>query len=108
MGRSTVNKASRFIQDIPKKLVSGGEIWQAAESSLGSSYTPGKAASVPEPAKISLPELKSGDRVHHSQFGEGIIVSCNPRSGDNEIVVAFSGVGIKKLLQSFAKLEKAN
>jgi DNA helicase II / ATP-dependent DNA helicase PcrA len=108
MGRSTVNKASRFIQDIPKKLVSGGEIWQAAESSLGSSYTPGKAASIPEPAKISLPELKSGDRVHHSQFGEGIIVSCNPRSGDNEVVVAFSGVGIKKLLQSFAKLEKAN
>jgi DNA helicase II / ATP-dependent DNA helicase PcrA len=107
MGRSTVNKASRFLQDIPQSLISGGEIWQAGESNLGSIYSIGQAALRPDDTpKINLPELKSGDKVRHSQFGEGIIVSCNPKRGDSEVVVAFDGVGIKKLLQSFAKLEK--
>jgi DNA helicase-2/ATP-dependent DNA helicase PcrA len=34
MGRSTVNKASRFLSDIPRSLISGSEIWQAAETSI--------------------------------------------------------------------------
>ena len=38
MGRSTVNKASRFLQDIPKNLVAGGDFWQAAQSQLGSDF----------------------------------------------------------------------
>jgi DNA helicase-2/ATP-dependent DNA helicase PcrA len=106
MGRSTVNKASRFLQDIPKNLVSGGDFWQAAESTLGSDFAAGrakKAKSVPRPAS---PELKTGDHIRHAQFGEGVIISSTPKKDDTEVAVAFIGAGLKKLLLSFAKLEK--
>ena len=34
-------------------------------------------------------------------------MNCTPKSGDHEITVAFKGQsGIKRLLHSFAKLEK--
>ena len=35
MGRSTVNKPSRFLEDIPGNLIAGGNVWQAAGSSPG-------------------------------------------------------------------------
>ncbi|GAI14647.1 unnamed protein product, partial [marine sediment metagenome] len=51
-------------------------------------------------------ELKTGDHVHHAQFGVGVVVSCQPVVDDKEIVVVFRGGGIKKLLLSLARLEK--
>jgi DNA helicase-2/ATP-dependent DNA helicase PcrA len=110
MGRSTVNKASRFLQDIPKNLVAGGDFWQAAQSHLGSDFAPAQVKNLspqPEP-KPPSPEVKAGDRVRHPIFGNGTIVSCTPKKGDTELTVAFNGVGIKKLLLSFAKLEKVS
>jgi len=50
--------------------------------------------------------LKAGDHIRHAQFGEGVVVSCQPAKDDKEVVVVFDGAGIKKLLLSFAKLEK--
>jgi DNA helicase II / ATP-dependent DNA helicase PcrA len=108
MGRSTVNKASRFLQDIPKNLVAGGNFWQAAQSSLGSDFNSSRTLN-PAPQNPPKPpsiELKTGDRVRHPQFGEGVIISCTPKKDDTELAVAFTGAGVKKLLQSFAKLEK--
>ena len=106
MGHSTVNKASRFLQDIPKELIAGGEIWQAAESKWGADYM-SKSTATPEnkPQSPSI-VLKAGDRVRHAIFGEGVVVSCTPRQDDTEVVTAFGGAGVKKLLLSFAKLEK--
>ena len=106
MGHSTVNKASRFLQDIPKNLVAGGEIWQAAESKLGSDYRTMSAQVSDIKPKPSTVALKAGDRVRHAIFGEGVVVSCTPKADDSEVVAAFGGVGVKKLLLSFAKLEK--
>ena len=59
-----------------------------------------------KPMPENLPELKAGDHVMHEQFGEGVVISCQPVKNDAEVVVAFDGTGIKKLLLSFAKLEK--
>ena len=107
MGRSTVNEPSRFLKDIPKKLIAGSDIWKAEQTTLGSGFSTSKFKP-PEPsAPISAPlELKAGDKVRHGIFGEGIVVSAGPKGNDTEVVVAFSGLGIKKLLLSFAKLEK--
>ena len=55
---------------------------------------------------VAVPELKAGDRVRHAQFGDGVVVSCQLVTDDNEVVVAFRGLGVKKLLLSFARLEK--
>ncbi len=103
MGSSTVNKPSRFLEDIPQHLISGGGWWRGEESQIATAmYSWNKA---PPPGVASL-ELKAGDHVHHAQFGDGVVVSCQPVTGDKEAVVVFYGVGIKKLLLSYAKLEK--
>ena len=53
--------------------------------------------------------LKAGERVRHSKFGEGIVISCVPSGQDHEVTVAFKGnSGIKKLLLGYAPLEKVD
>ena len=104
MGSSTTNRPSRFLEDIPQHLIASGGLWQWEDSQvMPSIYSRGKA-SVPS---VASSELKAGDHVRHTQFGDGVVVSCQPAKDDKEVVVAFtSGVGVKKLLLSFAKLEK--
>ena len=51
--------------------------------------------------------LKAGDKVRHKTFGDGIVVSCDPSGEDFEVTVAFKdGQGVKRLLLSFAPLER--
>ena len=102
MGGSTVNSPSRFLKDIPPHLVTGADLWRGEESQLASAYSWERAPTF----TIDLPELKAGDQVRHSQFGQGVVVSCQSVKDDSEVVVAFPGVGVKKLLLSFARLEK--
>jgi DNA helicase-2/ATP-dependent DNA helicase PcrA len=103
MGSNMENKPSRFLQDIPRHLISGDDLWRGEESQLAAgSYT----WDSPPALAFDLPKLKAGDSVCHSQFGTGTVVSCHPVKNDSEVVVAFRGAGIKKLLLSFARLEK--
>ncbi len=103
MGRSGVTEPSRFLSDIPPHLISGGGLWQGEESQIARAmYSWNKA---PAPS-VATPGLKDGDHVHHPQFGDGIVVSCRPVTDDKEVAVVFSGLGLKKLLLSFARLEK--
>jgi len=91
------------LQDIPPHLISGGSLWQGEDSQIATAmYSWNKAP----PTRLAIPELSAGDHVHHAQFGDGIVVSCRPVKDDAEVVVAFDGAGIKKLLLSFARLEK--
>ncbi len=108
MGRSSPNKPSRFLNDIPKHLLNGGALWQAAESRIGSEYKSEQPERPAGPSPTPGPELKPGDRVRHAQFGEGVVVSLTPKAGDSEVIVAFGGVGVKRLLLSFARLDKIN
>jgi DNA helicase-2/ATP-dependent DNA helicase PcrA len=57
-------------------------------------------------SSLTVTELKAGNHVRHEQFGDGVVVSCQLVEDDEEVVVAFDG-GLKKLLLSFAHLEKA-
>ncbi|MBA7470503.1 ATP-dependent DNA helicase PcrA [subsurface metagenome] len=102
MGGSTVNSPSRFLKDIPPHLVTGADLWRGEESQLASAYSWERAPTF----TIDLPEFKAGDQVRHNQFGQGVVVSCQSVKDDSEVVVAFPGVGVKKLLLSFARLEK--
>jgi DNA helicase-2/ATP-dependent DNA helicase PcrA len=58
------------------------------------------SAHAPEPARH-----KSGQRVRHAQFGEGIVVESKLSGGEEEVIVAFDEVGIKRLAASIASLE---
>ena len=50
--------------------------------------------------------MNPGDRVRHTKFGEGQVIGIKPTGQDKEVIVAFEGVGVKKLLLSMAPLEK--
>jgi DNA helicase-2/ATP-dependent DNA helicase PcrA len=53
------------------------------------------------------PPFEVGERVTHGKFGIGVVIACNPLKNDAEVTVAFPGVtGVKKLVQSLAKLAK--
>ncbi len=115
MGQSTVNPPSRFLEDIPKHLVTTPG-WQAGQQMkvADAVYAWNRvrvgeappAADKEENASFPTFDLKAGDRVRHGIFGEGVVVSNKKVKADNEVTVAFSGQGIKKLLLSLAHLEK--
>ncbi len=47
-----------------------------------------------------------GDRVRHSKFGEGTVMSCDEWGSDYETAVLFAGGELRRLLLSYARLEK--
>lgn len=49
--------------------------------------------------------LEAGMRVRHAQFGVGTVISVEAMDGDQKVVVRFAGVGVKRLLAKYAKLE---
>jgi hypothetical protein len=53
----------------------------------------------------ALARFRSGQRVRHQQFGEGIIVESKISSGEEEVIVVFDTVGVKRLIASLAKLD---
>jgi DNA helicase-2/ATP-dependent DNA helicase PcrA len=64
----------------------------------------------PEPPRSSgsrAVAFFAGQRVRHALFGEGVVVSSKLSDDDEEVTVAFPGKGVKRLLASFAKLERA-
>jgi DNA helicase-2/ATP-dependent DNA helicase PcrA len=98
LGNTLVNLPSRFLSDIPPHLI--------VPPDSGNDKRP-------QPAAIlsSTPTLKTafgaGDHVRHMKFGEGIVVNCLSTGEDYEVTVAFKGeAGLKRLLLSFAPLEK--
>jgi DNA helicase-2/ATP-dependent DNA helicase PcrA len=131
-GRTASATPSRFLADIPKDLLklgpkrSSGDFQssmftsrnpvgtrrvtpQAQPSAEGKANRPSTMVGKPE-RKIQSSDTKftAGRKVRHSLFGEGIVVSSKPIEGDEEVTVAFSGKGVKRLLASFANLEIAD
>ncbi len=113
MGSSQHNPASRFLKDLPAELIAGRHKVQDEEADIrerGPSLARLRhdGASNGEPKPIPSDALfAAGDHVSHERFGEGIVVSCTVTPSDQEVTVAFKGdVGVKKLLLSYAPLEK--
>lgn len=95
LGGSSLNPPSRFLKDIPPDLVTVKGFWEED-----------KLTAMAAPRPFTTLNLKTGDRVQHKMFGEGVVISCHPTRDDYEITVAFKEAGIKKLLLSLAPLEK--
>jgi DNA helicase-2/ATP-dependent DNA helicase PcrA len=109
------NPPSRFLADIPAELTAVSE--RAAMPTLlprRHRYAVREPDDVGAQHAAPLPNegveaLSAGDHVRHPKFGQGIVVSCEPSGSDYQVVVAFQGeAGIKKLLLSFAPLERAD
>ncbi len=99
-GTSKPNAPSRFLSDIPSHLVASNKKRQAIQERFENHKSAGNAAPV-------VTDLKAGDDVIHSRFGEGRVIECLSSNGDHEITIEFQeGVGVKRLLLSLAPLEK--
>ncbi len=61
-------------------------------------------AAAAEPA-ASRTAFRSGMRVRHAQFGDGIIMNRVRIGNDFKLTITFSRVGKKTLIERFAKLQ---
>ncbi len=101
---------SRFLEDLPDKVLeaSSNRRRQASRPSWASqswrTSSPAPSAAVPKPK----PELqyKSGQRVSHSFYGEGMVIESILEGRHEMVTVLFgNGIGVKKLLGSMAPME---
>ncbi|NQW19182.1 MAG: UvrD-helicase domain-containing protein [Chloroflexi bacterium] len=109
-GQSGSQMASRFLLEIPDSLVTTRNIRghdRVADRMPDPMWTK-RAASTPAPRPAGRPGDKfvAGDKVRHGTFGEGVVVTSSGVGGDAQVTVAFSGQGVKRLMLSFAPLEK--
>jgi DNA helicase-2/ATP-dependent DNA helicase PcrA len=62
--------------------------------------------------KLDVPEptgakgFRSGQRVRHPKYGEGVVFKREGDGDDAKITVQFAGFGVKKLVEKFAQLER--
>ncbi|MBT4125573.1 MAG: UvrD-helicase domain-containing protein [Chloroflexi bacterium] len=110
-GQSGSQMASRFLLEIPDDLVTRRDIRghdRVADGMPDPMWTK-HVASTPaaRPATRSAGDLfDPGDKVRHKAFGEGVVVSSSGSGADTQVTVAFSGQGVKRLMLSYAPLEK--
>jgi DNA helicase-2/ATP-dependent DNA helicase PcrA len=74
----------------------------ARAPSRGISPSPVKSRPIARPVE---PSYRTGQRVRHDSFGEGIVIEAEPADGDEIVTVAFEDKGLKRLLASMAKLQ---
>ncbi len=125
-GKTESRLASRFIDEIPFELIDkvaerGGRTYHfesdhtakssavafGSRESLNSVLTTfGIGTAAAKMAEKSVCDFKKGDRVVHKKFGAGMILSITDTGDDTELEISFETVGTRRLLSSFAKLEK--
>lgn len=122
-GRTDTSEPSSFLRDIPARLldtrgtaarttqpqpVAGRSAYSF--SSNPTRWDPSGASPAPRertrPSVAGLTLFRSGEKVRHGTFGEGLVISSEVRGDDEEVTVIFAGQKPKKLLQSFANLQK--
>ncbi|KKP57657.1 MAG: ATP-dependent DNA helicase pcrA [Candidatus Moranbacteria bacterium GW2011_GWF1_34_10] len=94
-GSTQANPPSRFLDDIPAHLMENCKI---KETFLESIF---KSKGDKILSKENL-KFKDGEKVSHSEFGEGIVISAD----NDTMTVVFKKAGIKKLSTSYANLKK--
>ncbi len=66
-----------------------------------------KPNTAPEPRRErpATTRFKTGQKVRHAKFGDGTVIESKISGADEEVTVAFPGIGIKRLAAGFAGLE---
>jgi len=128
-GTTQYNPPSRFLDEIPSELideVGGSRMLRSRRERSGRAdrqrigTDPGRigasrdrivdqalaAPAAPSPSGADTMGLRVGDDVRHSQWGEGVIIDIEGSGDKAEASVHFQTVGEKRLLLSWAPLEK--
>ena len=122
-GTTQYHRPSRFIaEEIPTELKEKEEPARPAFGShtAASPYRPRKeapalssefsrpaaATTAHRPRAGGIPSFAVGDRVRHLLFGTGEILSVRPMGGDTLYEIRFENGAVKKLMATYAKLQK--
>ncbi len=98
-----VSRAGRALDAARDRVANAG--YSASEVDLGAG-TFGAGSPAPGAGEAVEVAWRAGDRVRHRRFGEGIVVSSRIVKGDEEVTVAFVGQGVKRLIATYAGLER--
>lgn len=129
-GKTDYTKESQFLRELDKSLVDGDAIYEkrsSSESFSGSgrnpSWSQGSGFDGYSSSEIINPfdqlkyikqnqtarasdgleiDLKDGDKVSHSKFGEGLVISVE----GSTVTIIFDSVGTKKLARDIAPIKK--
>ena len=128
-GTTQYNPPSRFLDEIPSELIEeiGGSRMLRGRRDRGDRDTSGRtfgggrqssenrdhmveqalaATNGPPQSGAEALGLRVGDDVRHSQWGEGVIIDIEGAGDKAEASVHFPSIGEKRLLLSWAPLEK--
>lgn len=113
-GKTTSNRVSRFIDEIPpehiNKNIPKGYGYSDRSAQLGfaysGQYSSGSQYKINSPAyrntetasRSGAVQFSVGDNVRHKAFGEGVIVKLTPMGGDSLVEINFASVGTKRLM----------
>ncbi|WP_037280298.1 ATP-dependent helicase [Ruminococcus flavefaciens] len=118
-GQTQHNVTSRFMKEIGSELVEKHDNAAAMKQQLeenDKSVTEVRSATLQQQlarskktagaAPKEAVAYTAGEKVSHSIFGEGVIVSVKPMANDSMLEIAFDKVGTKKIMANYAKLKK--
>ncbi|MCI9052686.1 MAG: DNA helicase PcrA [Lachnospiraceae bacterium] len=111
-GETQYRKPSRFLKEVPKRVVEGitrePKIKEMPRNNIYYSAREAFRAKPFESKTLSGNKLEYeiGDRVFHIKFGTGIVLDIKAGGRDYEVTVDFEKAGTKKMFASFAKLKK--
>ena len=110
-GRTEIARPSRFLEDIPKKMLTEIDILgQEMDSSRLNKYSrnvwrpPSPSTSAKKKSTNGTGSFRGGERVKHPRFGEGTIVGVSGEGNNTELTVVFKEAGAKRLLLKYANL----
>ncbi|GAA2450907.1 DNA helicase PcrA [Actinomadura vinacea] len=104
-GAPQVNPASRFLAEVPDRLMK----WEREASSSSSPAMSRMAArpGVRSPGNRPIPTLSAGDKVTHDSFGLGTVVTVDGAGDRAAASIDFGGeYGVKRLVLRYAPVEK--
>ena len=106
-GKEYYPRVSRFINELPKKLINqvrmGGSVIEPMFVQTTSNRTSTSNA-MPAETSNNGDGYKLGQHVHHSKFGDGVILLIEGKDKNTKLQVNFRHAGIKWLIASHARL----
>lgn len=115
-GHTVSYPPSRFLQEVPRGLLhiykrpvvqrqAPREERRSDNRSTANWFLQPKSSFIPQ-ENSSGSSFNAGDKVSHSKWGTGTVVSVKNTEDGQEVKVAFAGAGIRSLLTKYAVLKK--